>query len=73
MPLSKPRIPYYPTVDKNREGDIENDTSAPLPCQVRICSLRCDYPSFSTNLMLSVPFGHYTIKAETHLGRTPRG
>ncbi len=24
MPLSTPRIPYYPTVDKNREGDIEN-------------------------------------------------
>ncbi len=20
MPLSKPRIPYYPTVDKNRDG-----------------------------------------------------
>ncbi len=36
MPLSKPRIPYYPTVDKIRDGDIENDTSAPLPCQVRI-------------------------------------
>ncbi len=43
MPLSKPRIPYYPTVDENRDGDIENDTSAPLPCQVRMME-ECKQP-----------------------------